>query len=1229
MLNVLLAIITSRLTWSFIGITIIAFIIGFWGPIISVDKIIPFQSIEIRVATIIALYLIWLLSLLIPRLYRSWLNKKLANQLNSIKDDDSEEAPEKPYDESYLTLPERFSEAVKLLRKAYFSALNGKNKPTLRGLFSRQYLYQLPWYLVIGAPGSGKTTTVANSGLNFPLLDYFGKSAPDNMQDRNSCNWWFTTEAVLLDTTGRYTIQDNTAQKSNFREWKTFIRLLKRYRPRQPINGVILTLSVEDLMNPSTDARDQHAYMLRRRLSELHEKFKIQFPVYLFITKTDLLNGFTAYFTGLDKTSREQIWGFTFPQNNNFPQNNKMDWKIKTVFDEQYHQLQRRLNAELPYILLNESNPRQSAESYLFPQEFAALHPRIAQYLEILFARSGFEAPSYPRGLYFTSGKQEGVPLDHVMAKFNQNVQLPTDNNNLSMSWSSDEDKGIRYRSQAHQPYFLKNLLESIFQEAGLAGYNRWWIYKNRLFNGLGYIALITILGAVITFFLTSYHNNKNYLAETQAKIPSIVQLSNELKQNSADTDEAHNIYNLLPLLNNLAGLAQSQYFSLDDPPISYRMGLYTGELVDNAGHDLYTKALQSLLLPYVTRLITDQLQQVGNNDIDKTYTTLKAYQMLYQPAHYDGNFLRNWVMRYLKADLASDTSQIQFQQLGWHLSQLLGDQPVTSPYVYDRSLVESRQAFISSTPLAVRIYARLQNTLLNSPDLAPVNLVTLAGPQADLAFSHISSVPSEVPRLFTPAGYQKIVKEMVEVIETYYTQDNWVLGSYAKKQAIKRIEQSVRQIYINDYIYQWDSFLNDIRLKHIDDLTERADTAHLLSSPSSPLRLLLVNISKNLTLNDPFNNLMNKGNNIGKLGSLSNKTSNLAQKANNQPNLAPQQMILQNNGQLSPEYQLETHFAQITALAKNPDGKSPQIPFDDILRKIGELYQYLASVQDAVNSDPVFPPNKIITQLQTASESLPVPFRDMVSSLATGANSDTRLSDMKTIVKLFISDIGSFCRQAILNRYPLMPTSHVDIKPDDMAHMFAPEKGLMDSFYKKNLEGKVDKSQSKWQLIRSADDNVLPGETKLLWLFQQAELISNTFFTNNAATPSFTVTIQPVSMDNQILSMVLDVGGQRLQYSHGPQISQLINWPGSAGVDQTSIQLNLVDGTTATLSTSGPWALNRLLDKAKRVRHVDTGLLQATFNIKGHTVVLAFTPNSIFSPFNLPEFSCPDMKSI
>ncbi|MBI6550368.1 type VI secretion system membrane subunit TssM [Xenorhabdus lircayensis] len=1210
MLNAIISIITSRLMWSFLGITAISSIIWFIGPIISIGSVVPFESNTVRIVVIVSLFLIWILIQLVPRLYRAWLNKKLSSQSNKDSDENKQFQSAQ-----YATLSERFSDASRLLKNAYFYGLNTKYKPNWKHFFNRQYLYQLPWYVVIGAPHSGKTTTLANSGLHFPLADHFEKSTLCNMKGMDNCNWWFTNDAVLLDTAGRYTTQD-TQHEQDASEWKCFIKLLKKYRTRQPLNGIIITLSVEDLLNPSKDVRDRQAYMLRRRLSELHEQLKIRFPIYVIITKTDLLKGFSAYFSHLDKAQRDQIWGFNFPWS-------KTGWSMNEVFEQQYSLLQKRLDAELPNILLHQNAPRHCAESYLFPQEFATLRPWIAQYLEIAFAKSGFEIPYSPRGIYFTSGTQKGVPFDSVMEKLNHNLQLPTDNDSSSISWGNNKawegNKDFLHQPPVHQVYFLKNLLGSIFQEAGLASYNRWWIYRNRLLNGLGYAILAAILGLIITLFFTSYSNNKNYLMEVQAKIPPILHQGAELKKSTNDID----IYALLPILNNLANLGKSNNFSVDAPPLSYRMGLYCGEQISNASWSLYTKTLQTLLLPQIVQLITFQMRQSGNNNTDNTYRTLKAYQMLYLPKHYDGKFLRNWVMQYLQTHLPSNISQEQLNQINGHLHQLLDNQIVTSPYVRDNQLVEQKQVVLSSIPPAQRIYTHLKHNLLNNIKLSPVNLGILAGPQAELTFSRISgaSITLGVPGMFTPVGYQTgIGKNLNSLIDSLYSQDSWILGSYERKQPPKEIAFFVRQFYIDDYIDQWDKFLSDIHLNNIDNLEQRANMARLLSSNLSPMRNLLINISKNVTLDEEPNDSK-----VGKIGStLSNNSSSLTDLVSKQ--------LLPDNGQLTPEQILKEHFAQIITLAKSPDGKNKKIPFDSILSQISELYEYLNSVQSAVSMGIPVPSNKIITQLQTTAEHLPIPFKGMISSLAIGASSDTQLSDIKNVSEHLSAEVSSFCNQAIANRYPLTHGTRNDIKPDDMARMFAPKTGIMDSFFQNNLIGKVDTTQSDWRFRPGVDGKTLPGSNNLLKPFKQAQIIRDTFF-NTGATPSFRVIVRTVDMDNDILSMILDVDGQRLQYSHGPPVSQLLNWPGPNGTNQVRIQLNLADGTTASLITSGPWALNRLIDLKKySTMSQNTGNsmgLFATFNISGHDISLEFTPNSIFSPFQLPDFTCPSLINL
>lgn len=189
---------------------------------------------------------------------------------------------------------------------------------------------------------------------------------------------------------------------------------------------------------------------------------------------------------------------------------------------------------------------------------------------------------------------------------------------------------------------------------------------------------------------------------------------------------------------------------------------------------------------------------------------------------------------------------------------------------------------------------------------------------------------------------------------------------------------------------------------------------------------------------------------------------------------------------------------------------------------------------------------------------------------------------------------------------------------------MFAPGTGLMDAFFRDNLTNRVDTTQARWRFTPGIDGKTLPGGESILWPFQQAQYIRDAFFASGATAPGYKVTLRTVQMDNDILTLTLDVDGQMLNYSHGPQAVQLMSWPGTGGTRQVRLQLGLANGTTSTLTTSGPWALNRFFDQAQQSPGSNNLSRQATFTVDGHHVTLEFTPNSIRNPFQLPGFSCP-----
>ncbi|KAB8310354.1 type VI secretion system membrane subunit TssM [Erwinia endophytica] len=1207
MLNILFAIITNRLLWGFVGITALSFIIWVIGPVFSIVDSRPLEPEVNRQISIALLYIAWGLSNVVPRVYNAWLNRKLVSSLNATPGENSEGDRKRLTSEDRV-LSERFTEAAEMLKKAHFSRA-GSHSWTQR--FSRQYLYQLPWYVIIGAPGAGKTTALVNSGLQFPLADRFGKAALRGIGGTRNCDWWFTNEAVLLDTAGRYTTQESE-QQQDANEWNKFVALLRKYRGRQPINGVIVTVSVSDLLTQSPEASRQQALSLRQRLMELHEQLAIRFPVYVLVTKTDLLKGFRAYFATFDKAQRDQVWGFTFP----WEQAKHADFDLHSAFTQEYVLLQQRLDDGLPDTLLQESDAKARAESYLFPQEFAALRPQLADYLDTVFARSNFETQFSPRGIYFASGTQEGLPFDRVMGELTRALQLPQDQDGNSGAWDN-VNKESPIPANKGQSFFLKDLLQNvIFQEAGLAGSNRWWELRNRAVLWSGYVALVVALVVAGLLWVTSFSNNKSYLAEVQRNVPKVTELSRNLQVSSL-TD----LYALLPFLNGVLHLPESEDFDLNDPPITRRMGLYRGGEVSDATTTLYQKSLKQLLLPQVAQLITTWLRNDNGSDADYSYEALKAYQMLYQPQHYDGKFLHAWVMLNIQRNQPQNITSAQIKQLDGHLAQLLETQIQASPYARDDALVKREQVLINQMPLSQRVYGRLKRLLEHDDSLKSVSLAALGGPQSELVFSRKSgkSISDGIPGLFTPEGYwNSFDHNIATVTASLHDDDQWVLGGQVQGESQQQTDLAVRQLYMADYMRQWDGLLQDIQLNNSADLSQRINTARLLSSNNSPLRKLVINLSHYLVLDKtPAADDKSQGQKEdGKSGNSASSTLEALFHSTPATTAASQQQ--------TPEQVVAAHFAPIIDLAQPLEKGGKTIAFDDFLRQIDDLYRYLTAVQDAANSGMPPPTSDAISRLQASAGRLPGSLQNMFTTMAVGASSDTQRRDLDNVRKRINVEIGSFCRQAIAGRYPLAHSARTDVTPDDLAHMFAPGTGLMDSFFRDNLANKVDTTQASWRFTPGIDGKTLPGGESVLRPFQQAQNIRDAFFANGATTPSFRVTVRTQQMDNDILTMTLDVDGQLLRYSHGPQAVQLMNWPGPGGTSQVRMQLGLVNGTTATLVTNGAWALNRFFDRARLSPGNSSLSRLAAFNVDGHHVTLEFIPNSIRNPFQLPGFSCP-----
>src|SRR4051812_46553964 len=206
------------------------------------------------------------------------------------------------------------AQAVRPDQQAEIEAMRGEFQKAVRSLKTSKLakggtdaLAVLPWYMIIGPPGAGKSTALRASGLKFPFLSARGGGVKGVGGTRN-CEWWLTNEAVILDTAGRYATEEDDRD-----EWLGFLDVLLRTRPRKPINGLIVAVSVADIGGWPEEGVVDLAKGLRDRVDELMERLKMIVPVYLMFTKCDLLAGFVDVFGDLSKSDRGQIWGFTTP----------------------------------------------------------------------------------------------------------------------------------------------------------------------------------------------------------------------------------------------------------------------------------------------------------------------------------------------------------------------------------------------------------------------------------------------------------------------------------------------------------------------------------------------------------------------------------------------------------------------------------------------------------------------------------------------------------------------------------------------------------------------------------------------------------------------------------------------------------------------------------------------------------------------------------------------------
>ncbi|AOK47366.1 type VI secretion protein VasK [Burkholderia sp. MSMB617WGS] len=1155
----------------------------------------------------------------------------------------------------------------------------------------KRYLYELPWYITLGSGASGKTSALLNAGLTFPVAAQMQRAAGMVSGRDGSVDWWLTNDAVLIDTAGHYTRhgtslhalprpfvaarsgrpdagesaaradarradgpaagqaraaaaapasatsatsatsaapddgpQSAWRQTVDAAEWLGFLRMLRKHRPRAPINGALLAVDVAALTSADETARHAEAAALRARLADLRTELGIRFPVYLLVTKMDRLPGFSEYFSSLTTEGRAQAWGFTLA----YDKETVAQDGIRARCAEELDALAARLAAGTNARLQEEHDALRRRKLSALAEEFLVMTRSLGELIDRVFVDSRYDDTQYHstlRGVYFTSAAQTDSEAPAQARTVMQRLAAAIGRAPAPIACAP--------RHEGNRSFFLHDLLTKVvFPDAHLVQPNLRWEYRSRTLCIVGHALALLLFAWAAIGLRVSAGNNGDYLdaigRKTAALASRVGQSYREPKPEAVpDT------------LSEARDLPTYPGLDLSEPDSAWRFGLYAPPGIVAESRRTYDALADNLLLPQIVKRIETVLSDaIARRDARAAYDALRVYLMLYDKTKFDAARIEAWVLD----DWAKTDSAAIFggrASMIAHVEQLFsGERVVQSPLIRNDALIRQARDFLDGSNATARLYERAKAAIeKEAPD--EFTLIRAVGPQAGTVFTRASGAPLSrgVPGLFTFDGYRRLFdKRLPEFVQAAREDDAWVMGraylggAQKKTAAIVNaatgaddpLTEAIRRQYLIEYAQQWDDFLGDIRTVTGTSLGFNRLVLRSLAAPDSPLARLARAAVNETTLAGPVA--------AADRSFLQKASDELSRKADQALGIRAEERV---------ERELvDNHFAALrevvtggadTRTAPPPSAaQAGKTGLDAVTSLLNDYYTALTVADDALTSNGMPPASDAAAKLKMTADTMPAPFRAVLIDLSVQGSREVNRGIGQLLSRQLEAKLGDACRLAIAGNYPFASDSRRDVGIDDFTRVFA-QGGVIDDFFTNALAPFVDTSTKPWRY------KTLPGATEPvqgpdLEPFQHAKAIRDIFFGGSGHKQmAWKADIRIPELDPTITSLAIDVDGQTSLYQHGPVSPITVSWPGPRGGVHAEITASpRIRPDTSTVSTDGPWALLRLLQKGHVSETATPGRTRVALDFDGRRAVLDIaSAGSVANPLTsdvLKTFRCP-----
>lgn len=997
-------------------------------------------------------------------------------------------------------------------------------------------LHRLPWVLMIGPTGAGKTSVLRRSRLEFQLTTLGEQKPEDPTVD---VDWWFAKNGVVVDTAGRYGQREDGPDHD---EWMFLLDLLRK--AESPVESIFLCAPLPEILG-TPEVAEALAGRLRRQLHETIQGLERLPPVYLVFTKSDYLFGFTQAFSNLAGADRAQPLGFLLPAED-------PEAALPEAFDRLYVRLSEHLRTRLV-----SATAAERGKAYQLPAQLLAAQAPIERFLKSLLQPNSYGERSPVGGLYFTSAHQDGKTIDRVMADVRRGLGLVP----LKVPVTPPaETKG----------YFLHDLYAKVgFTDVGRGALSVLGRQRRARVQIGGLIFGVASAAVILGLSIAGTINNRALVEQ------AVTRAEAAKGQDSDQPAEA------LAGLNALAGVgdAITQLENLSaNTPLGYGAGFFVGPTLLPPLARLYSAQLKRVFVdPTALELeatLTDMVASGGAQNVVADYDLLKVYLMLTtHRQHLDVAFATPVLLEQWKKQLNPEVAKEQ-AVLSKLIARYLGlVQSGAARWANpDEGIIESARRSLKERDAE---YHRLVAEA--AAGAQPVTLRELLGGRAHGALSANYAVPG----LYSRAGWRLVRGKLGDTPEGV---DAWVLGEYDDDQ---KLAAHFRELYLEKFADQWFRFLRELRVNDAENLIEARRVLEGLTERPYAYEVLIRAIQQQFE----FPTAASEGAGFAEKMLVGKAKQVATALGDNKPELPKNKAQLafqpifelidpppDPSGQVPVSLLSEYHNQLSAVRAEMSKFESDQ---EADLKQLKPVVDDARRVTDAV--------------LQPLNDKIRVLMEPLLFGPLRGAVDKAELERVQRMTSSFAASVCDVYYENLAGRYPFTRGATEDALLDAVIAFFGPTGTawvFYDTYLKNDLVRRGDVYEVKG--VRPIPAEVVEFYTRA-WQVRTA-LFPNDQERLGREVQIMPLPVTLTGKATVVSGVSLTSGEDKKTYRFGPPETWTFLWPAKSGL--AGLALEGRGDLPLPLEATGDWALYRLFDRAKATPGTG-GWFEARFKFK------------------------------